>query len=261
MSPQMIAQPVRHAMKKLLGPACLFIAVILTKGPVSAADPPPHLARLVAHRESETQAERNQYTYRESVLIQELTSQGSVRGDYSELRDVIYSSVTLREDVARGLPRNSLKNLILTPEDFQDIRNIQPFVLVEDFLFVYETKFRGEERMDEQDCWVLQVRPRQILAGQRLFDGILWVKKDDYSVVRSEGQAVPQIRTTKSENLFPRFTTIRRLVNGFWFPIYTLADDTLQFRTGPQRIKLTIRYNDYKKFGTDTTVTFEGAPK
>jgi hypothetical protein len=248
-------------MKKLLGPACLFIAVILTKGLTEGAEPPPNLARLVAHRESETQAERNKYTYRESVLVQELNDKGSIRGDYSEVRDVIFSPVMLREDVARGAPRNSLKNLALTPEDFQDIRNIQPFVLVEDFMPVYETKFRGEERIDEQDCWVLQVRPRQILAGQRLFDGILWVKKDDYSVVRSEGQAVPQIRTTKAENLFPRFTTTRRLVNGFWFPIYTLADDTLQFRTGPQRIKLTIKYNDYKKFGTDTTVTFEGAPK
>lgn len=240
-------------MKKLLSPACLFIAVILTK----AADPPPNLARLVAHRESETQAERSQYTYRESVLVQELNDRGSVRGDYTEIRDVIFSPDRVRDEVARGAPRNSLKNLVLTPEDFQDIRNIQPFVLVEDFMPIYETKFRGEERMDEQDCWVLQVRPRQILSGQRLFDGLLWVRKEDYSVVRSEGQAVPQMRTTKSENLFPRFTTIRRLVNGFWFPVYTLADDTLQFRTGPQRIKLSIKYNDYKKFGSDTTVTFD----
>jgi hypothetical protein len=249
-------------MKKLFGPAGLFIAVILANSALGdPAAPPSNLARLVAHRESETQAERSQYTYHESVLIQELNDRGGIRGDYSELRDVIFSPVKQREDVANGAPRNSLKNLILTPEDFQDIRNIQPFVLVEDFLSIYETKFRGEERMDEQDCWVLQVKPRQILAGQRLFEGMLWVKKDDYSVVRSEGQAVPQIRTTKSENLFPRFTTIRRVVNGFWFPVYTLADDTLQFRTGPQRIKLIIKYNDYKKFGTSTAVTFDDDKK
>jgi hypothetical protein len=91
-----------------------------------------------------------------------------------------------------------------------------------------------------------------------LFDGLLWVKKDDYSIVRTEGQAVPQIRSTKQENLFPRFTTIRHPVDGHhWFPAYTYADDTLQFRTGPQRIRLMIRYSQYKKFGADSSITFE----
>jgi hypothetical protein len=46
-------------------------------------------------------------------------------------------------------------------------------------------------------------------------------------------------------------------VNGFWFPATTTADDTLYFRSGPIREKLTIRYNDYKKFGSETTVTFD----
>ena len=51
--------------------------------------------------------------------------------------------------------------------------------------------------------------------------------------MRLEGQAVPQIRTTKTENLFPRFTTIRKPIDGrHWFPVYTYADDTLEFRTG-----------------------------
>ena len=75
--------------------------------------------------------------------------------------------------------------------------------------------------------------------------------------MRLEGQAVPQIRTTRSENLFPRFTTIRKPVDGkHWFAVYTWADDTLAFRTGPQRIGLKIRYSDYKRFGAESTVTF-----
>ena len=36
------------------------------------AAPPPNLARLVAHRETETEAERNQYMYRQSVTLDEL---------------------------------------------------------------------------------------------------------------------------------------------------------------------------------------------
>jgi hypothetical protein len=126
-------------------------------------------------------------------------------------------------------------------------------------LWNYETRFRGDERMDDVDCWVLQVRPRQILQGQRLFDGMLWVAKENYSIVRMEGQAVPQIYRAKSENLFPRFTTLRKPVDGaHWFPYFTFADDTLPFRTGPLRIRMTIRYTNYKRFGAESSVTFEG---
>ena len=49
-------------------------------------------------------------------------------------------------------------HLVLTPEDFADIREIQPVVLTEDRLWNYETTFRGDETVDGVDCWVLQVR-------------------------------------------------------------------------------------------------------
>lgn len=223
-----------------------------------AEEPPADLTRKVARRETETQAARNHYTYRQSVAIEELNSSGGKAGVYREVRDVIFSPQQERSEQLIGKPLMTLVHLRLTEEDFRDIREIQPFVLVEEMLFIYETKFRGEEKIDDQDCYVLQVRPRQILQGQRLFDGLLWVKKDDYSIVRTEGQAVPQIRSAKQENLFPRFTTIRHPVDGqHWFPAYTYADDTLQFRTGPQRIRLTIRYSQYKKFGAESSITFE----
>ncbi len=209
----------------------------------------------MAHRETETEAERNEYTYRQNVTIDELDAKGGARGQYRETRDVIFSPEKDRTEQLIGHPDNGMKYLILTEEDFADIRNIQPLVLTEDRLWNYETKFRGEESMDGVDCWVLQVRPRQILQGQRFFDGMMWVDKKEYNIVRMEGQAVPQIRSTKTENLFPKFTTIRKPLDGkHWFPIYTYADDTLQFRTGPQRIRLRIAYSNYKKFGAESTL-------
>jgi hypothetical protein len=218
-------------------------------------DGPSNLAKLVAHRETETETERNEYTYRQSVNLDELDDLGGARGQYRETRDVIFSPHHDRTDLVVGNVTSALKRLILTEEDFEDIRNIQPLVLTEDRLWNYETKFRGDETMDEVDCWVLQVRPRQILQGQRFFDGMIWVDKKEYNIVRMEGQAVPQIRTTKSENLFPRFTTIRKPLDGkHWFPVYTVADDTLQFRTGPQRIRLRIAYSNYKRFGAESTL-------
>jgi len=235
-----------------------FLAALLAAFLVPQAraqEPPPNLAKLVAHRETETETERNEYTYRQGVTIDELDDRGGARGQYRETRDVIFSPLHDRTERVVGNPSNALKNLILTEQDFEDIRNIQPLVLTEDRVWNYETKFRGDETVDEVDCWVLQVRPRQILQGQRFFDGMIWVDKKEYNIVRMEGQAVPQIRTTKTENLFPRFTTIRKPLDGkHWFPVYTYADDTLQFRTGPQRIRLRIAYSGYKRFGAESTL-------
>src|SRR5437879_3564072 len=94
-------------------------------------DPPENLAKLVAHRETETQAERNEYTYRQSVTIDELDAKGGARGQYRETRDVIFSPEKDRTEELIGHPDNGLKYLILTEEDFADIRNIQPLVLTE----------------------------------------------------------------------------------------------------------------------------------
>ncbi len=238
------------------------IGVILALGclvpPAHSQSPPPDLVRRVASRETETERARSQYTYRQTVSVEELNDRGARVGDYREVRDIIFSPEGERTERMLGKPTTNLKRLILTPEDFRDIREIQPLVLTRELLRLYETKFRGEERMDDVECWVLEVRPRQILSGMRLFDGLLWVAKADDSIVRTEGQAVPQLRGTKSENLFPRFTTIRRPVDAkHWFPAHTFADDTLQFRTGPQRIRLNIRYNDYKRFGAESNIQYE----
>jgi hypothetical protein len=216
--------------------------------------PPAGLARLVAHRESETQAERNEYMYRQTVTIQELDGRGTARGEYKEVRDIIFSPAHERTEELVGKPSNGLKMLKMTDEDFHDIRDIQPLVLTEEQLWNYDTKFRGDEVMDDVDCWVLQVRPRQILEGQRFFDGMIWVDKKDYNIVRLQGQAVPQIRSMQEENLFPRFTTVRKPIDGkHWFATVTYADDTLEFRNGPVRERLSIAYSHYQRFSATST--------
>ncbi len=220
-------------------------------------EPPPDLAKRVARRATETRKARDQYTYRQTVTVEELKPNGGKVGEYREVRDVIFSPERERTEQVVGRTLETLQRLRLTEEDFRDIREVQPFLFDAGQLWSYETRYKGEESIDGVDCFVLQVRPRQILANQRLFDGLLWVAKDDYSIVRTEGKAVPEIRSTKDENLFPRFTTIWEPVEGgFRFPVYTVGDDTLDFRVGPQRIRLTIRYSNYKRFGAESTVKF-----
>src|SRR5258708_1462137 len=105
--------------------------------PAAESAPPPNLAKLVAHRETETETERNQYTYRQSVTLDELDDHGATRGQYRETRDIIFSPQHDRTEQLIGHAQNNLKFLILTEEDYADIRNIQPLVLTEDRLWNY----------------------------------------------------------------------------------------------------------------------------
>lgn len=224
-----------------------------------AAEPPPDLLKKIAQRETLSAEARNHYTYREMVVVQEFDEKNVLSGEYRETRDILFSPDQTRSEQAVGEPRSTLKRLKLTEEDFGDIRNVQPFLLTKAQLPLYESKFRGEEVIDGTSCFVVFIRPKQILSSQRFFEGMLWVRQSDFAIVRSEGQAVPQIVTLQKENLFPHFTTIRQEIDGKWmFPVETYADDTLYFRGGPQRMRVRIQYSNYKRFSSDSKIIFDG---
>ena len=226
-----------------------------------AADPPEDWIRRVAARETETEAARSHFTYRQSVTVEDFHPKGLKAGMYRDVRDIVFSPTGERSEKVIGKPIMQLERIKMTEEDFRDLRDVQPMLITKETLFLYERKYRGEDTVDGIVCWMLEIKPRQILQGQRFFEGTLWVSQGDFSVIRTEGRAVPQIVTTKDENLFTRFTTTRVKIDGeHWFPSKSFGDDTLQFRNGPVRLRTTIDYSNYQRFGAESKITF-GDPK
>src|ERR1017187_1725401 len=127
-------QPASRAARK--PPNDLAIGLILTSllwlPGARAQGAPPNLAKLVAHRESATDAERNQYAYRQTLSLEELDERGILRGQYREVRDIIFSPQQERTEKLVGKPEKGLNSLRLTDEDFRDFRDIQPLALTED---------------------------------------------------------------------------------------------------------------------------------
>ena len=239
----------------------LMVASAALLAPVSApaADPPPGLLKLIAQRETQNAITLQEYTYRQSVTVQEISGQGSVTGQYHEVRDITFSPARARYEQVVEQGRSTLTHIRLTPVDFADIRNVQFFLLTTEKLPLYEGQYKGEETINGVKCFVEYIRPKQILSTQRFFEGLIWAHESDYAIVQTEGQAVPQIETLREQNLTPHFTTIRRQMDQQWFfPAETYADDTLFFRNWPQRIRIVIHYSDYKRFGAESTVTFGG---
>src|SRR5690349_3957892 len=81
---------------------------------VQAQDPPTDLVKRVAAAENAAQQAQSNYTYRQSVTVEELDNHGTIAGEYHELRDIIFSPSEKRTEHMIGTPRKSLKRLQLT---------------------------------------------------------------------------------------------------------------------------------------------------
>ena len=220
--------------------------------------PPKDLLKRVAEQGSLFEKEREHYTYRQTFHFFEMDRRGGTAGDYFEVRDVLFSPEAERtEEFVKG-PVDRLSRIRMTEEDFRDIRDMQPFVLTEDTLWLYSTKYQGEEMVNARPCFVYRIQPRQLLDGQRMLDGQVWVDQESLQVVQSAGQPVPQLYRTEDSNLFARFMTIYEPIDGkYWFPVKTVADDTLPFNSGAIRVRYEIDFQNYKRFSADSTITFE----
>jgi hypothetical protein len=190
--------------------------------------------------------------------VQELDASDRVRGEYRMVSDILFEDGgRTRTERIVFAPPNTLDRIQLTPQDLEDLESIQPFVMTEDEVHLYDIEYLGKEQIDEIDCYVFDVGPKVIEEGERYFEGQIWVDDLDLQIVKTYGKAVPDIRDDGPENLFPRFETYRQQIDGvYWFPTYTRALDTLDFRTGPVRIREVIRYEDYQRFEADVTFTF-----
>jgi len=220
---------------------------------------PQQIIQKFAAKEAEFAEARNNYTYRQSVKLQELDPGGNPTGGQWELvEDIIFTPEGKRMEKVVYAPVQTLRNILLTPEEEQDLRNVQPFVLTTKELPEYDITYLGREKVDEIGTYTFDIQPKKLVMGKRYFEGKIWVDDRDLQIVKTYGKGVGEIKHSR-DNQFPRFETYREQIDGkYWFPTYTHADDVLHFKEMDQRIRMTVRYTDYKKYVGRSTITYGG---
>jgi len=234
------------------------------EGPLQDTPPegttPEEIIKRFAAKETEFAKAREQYTYRQDVKVQTVDGD-TVDGEYHEVFDVIFNDKGQRMENVVFAPQSSLSKIYMSQEDMEDIRHKLPFVLTEGDLPEYNILYVGQQQEDELHCYVFDVAPKQIVGKRRYFQGRVWVDNHDFQIVKTYGKTVPDIRKKHGdeENLFPKFTTWRQQIDGaYWFPVYTKADDELHFKLQDVHIREIVKYEDYKRFGTNVKILYQG---
>ena len=226
------------------------------------------IIKRFAAKETEFAKAREQYTYRQDVKVETLEGD-TVDGQYHEVFDVLFDDRGKRVENVVFAPQSSLTKIYMSEEDMQDIRHRLPFVLTEQELPEYNILYVGQQQEDELHCYVFDIAPKKIEEKKRYFQGRVWVDDHDFQIVKTYGKTVPDLcnnhpcneskKHGDQENLFPKFTTWRQQVDGqYWFPVYTKADDELHFKLQDVHIVEIVKYEDYKRFGTNVKILYNG---
>lgn len=242
------------------------------EGPLEETQPqgvtPDEIIKRFAAKETEFAKARDNYTYRQDVKVQTVDGD-TVDGEYHEVFDVLFNDKGQRLENVVFAPQSNLTKIYMSQEDMEDIRHKLPFVLTTEDLPEYNILYVGQQAEDELHCYVFDIAPKKIEGKKRYFQGRVWVDDHDYQIVKTYGKTVPDLCNGKpcnevkkrgdQENLFPKFTTWRQQIDGrYWFPVYTKADDELHFKVGDVHIREIVKYEDYKRFGSNVKILYDG---
>jgi hypothetical protein len=247
------------------------------EGTINPAEPTgitvQDIIQRFAAKEKEFAIARQQYTWRQDVRVQTLDG-NTVDGEYRQVVDILFDDKGRRTQNVVFAPQSTLQRVGMTKEDIDDIEKRLPFVLTSDDIGDYDILYVGQQKQDELNTYVFDVAPKRIEKDRRYFQGRLWVDDHDFQIVKTFGKNVPDMIGGKpvsevdakkrakrggNENLFPKFTTWREQIDGkYWFPTYTRVDDDLEFASGAVHIRQIVKYMNYKRFGTDVKITYEG---
>ncbi len=220
------------------------------------------IIRKFTEAESRLREARTSYMFKQDVLMQTMAGQ-AVTGVLHRVSEIIFTDDGRRTERITYFPPSTLKTLVVTQTDLEDLGIIQPFALTAEELPKYNVQMAGRETIDEIQTYVFDVAPRDPAGmakrGERYFAGKVWVEDQDFMIVKVAGKAGPEI----DNNRYPRFETYRENIDGkYWFPTYTYADDVLQFERDDVPIRLVVKYTNYRQFtGNITVLPDEGEPE
>ena len=140
---------------------------------------------------------RNKYVYTQDITVQELDG-NTVSGEFRLVQDMTYDDKGNRIENVNFAPQNTLRQIGLSREDYEDFRYKMAFVLTTSDLPQYNLLYVGQQQQDELDTYVFDIAPKTIVKGQRYFQGRIWVDNHDLQMVKRCGKTVPDaIANTK----------------------------------------------------------------
>lgn len=220
---------------------------------VQPAEPPPptppeEIIRRFSQKEEEFRLARPSYASRKIIRLQEFGEDGAPSGEFQITIEPAVTSSGKPYDKIVDQTTSTLRVLRFESEDLGRLLAIPMFVLTPGELPKYDLTYVGKEQVDEINCYMFRVKPKQVERTRNFFEGLVWVDDRDLAVVKTYGKWINETGDVRMPELpFTYFETYRENAAGkLWFPNYTRSDDSVRRQDHEIRTRLTIRWSDFK---------------
>jgi hypothetical protein len=211
--------------------------------------PPPipeqQIIKTFAANEDIAKKVYDSYNFTETIRIEEL---GEAGGKFSATGEQYIRPDGDRVWRVSKAPESNLKSVSYTLEDVRTIVTLPVFFLTSDEIAKYDFLYAGQQKLDELNTYVFQVKPKMLSRNERLFQGVVFVDDHDLAIVETYGQFVSELIGTGTRLPFSLFETFREnFQDKYWIPTYTSSDDYMDQPNADQvHLRLVVRETDFK---------------
>jgi hypothetical protein len=211
--------------------------------------PPPlpveEIIRKCAANEDVMKKAYDSYDFTQSIRLDELTDPG---GKFSVTGEVYTKPDGLRYMRVTKPAESSLKLMHFSLEDVRVIAAMPEFPLTAEEIENYNFKYAGQEKLDQLNTYIFQVKPKLLSRKKRYFEGVIWIDDHDFAIVKSYGKFVSELEGNGTALPFTMFETYREnFQSKYWLPTYTRSDDYFKSEGNEDMpLRLVVRSTDFK---------------
>jgi len=143
--------------------------------------------------------------------------------------------------------QSNLQNSRYSLQQVRAMANVPLFFLTSDEIGHYDFLYAGQNKLDELNTYVFQVKPRQLSRTRTFFDGVIYVDDHDLAIVESFGKFVTEVPAEKALP-FEMFDVYREnFQDKYWLPTYLTSDDYINTEESVHvHLRLVVRSSDCK---------------
>lgn len=187
----------------------------------------------------------DEYSFKQTVRIEEKSDPG---GKFTAVGDVYTRTDGLRYFRPSQPIESDLKVTNFTMDDVHAIIGLPLFFLTTDDIGNYDFLYAGQDKLDQLNTYVFQVKPKQLSRTKRYFQGAVWIDDQDLAIVKTFGKFVGEIAGNGTKLPFNMYEIYREnFQRKYWLPTYAISDEFVDEKDGSQlHLVLVIRDSDFK---------------